>query len=66
MSCSIKKVDAIYITQQNGVNSKTLPDIVKIASTHHIPTFSQAGSTEVKAGLLLSLSQAGFKYVGNF
>lgn len=61
-----QKVDAIYITQQNGVNSKTLPDIVKIASTHHIPTFSQAGSTEVKAGLLLSLSQAGFKYVGNF
>lgn len=61
-----KKVEAIYITQQNGVNNETLPDLVKIANENHIPTFSQAGSAEVKAGLLLSLSQAGFKYVGNF
>lgn len=61
-----KKVDAIYVTQQNGVNRDTLRDVVKIANENHVPTFSQAGSAEVKAGLLLSLSQAGFKYVGNF
>jgi ABC-type uncharacterized transport system substrate-binding protein len=62
----IKKTDAIYITQQSGVNEVTIPVLVKIANDHHIPTFSQAGSAEVKAGLLLSLSQAGFKYVGEF
>ncbi|MCP5125628.1 MAG: ABC transporter substrate-binding protein [Gammaproteobacteria bacterium] len=60
------KVDAIYITQQSGVNSNTIPKMVEIANQHHIPTFSQAGSAEVKWGFLLSLSQAGFRYVGEF
>jgi ABC-type uncharacterized transport system substrate-binding protein len=62
----IGKVDAIYITQQSGVNEVTIPEIVKITNEHHVPTFSQQGSMEVKYGLLLSLSQAGFKYVGEF
>lgn len=62
----VKKVDAIYITQQGGVNEKTIPEMVSISNEHHIPTFSQAGSAEVKAGVLLSLSQAGFRYVGEF
>jgi ABC-type uncharacterized transport system substrate-binding protein len=62
----VKKVDAIYITQQGGVNEKTIPEMVNISNEHHIPTFSQAGSAEVKAGVLLSLSQAGFRYVGEF
>ena len=62
----VGKVDAIYITQQGGVNDKTIPELIKISNEHHIPTFSQAGSAEVKAGFLLSLSQAGFKYVGEF
>ena len=62
----VGKVDAIYVTQQGGVNEKTISELVKISNEHHIPTFSQAGSAEVKAGFLLSLSQAGFKYVGEF
>lgn len=62
----VGKVDAIYVTQQGGVNEKTIPELVKITNEHRIPTFSQAGSAEVKAGFLLSLSQAGFKYVGEF
>ncbi len=61
-----KKVDAVYVTQQNGVNNDTIPELVKIANQNHIPTFSQSGSSEVKFGFLLSLSQAGFKYVGDF
>lgn len=60
------KVDAIYITQQGGVNDSTIPELVKISNQHHVPTFSQSGSTEVKYGFLLSLSQANFKYVGEF
>jgi len=62
----VGKVDAVYVTVQNGVNQNTIPDLVKIANQHHIPTFSQSGSAEVKYGFLLSLSQAGFKYVGDF
>ena len=61
-----KSVDAVYVTQQGGVNQRSIPDLARIANAHHIPTFSQAGSEEVKYGFLASLSQAGFKYVGEF
>lgn len=61
-----KKVDAIYVTVQNGVNSKSIPELVKTANTHGIPTFSQSGSQEVELGFLVSISQAGYKYIGRF
>lgn len=61
-----KKVDAIYATLQIGINKETLPELVKIANSYKIPTFSQRGSGEVKNGFLLSLSMAGFRYVGEF
>jgi ABC-type uncharacterized transport system substrate-binding protein len=61
-----KSADAIYVTQQGGVNQHSLPQLVKITSDNHIPTFSQAGSEEVKYGFLASLSQAGFRYLGEF
>ena len=61
-----KGVDAIYVTQQNGVNMNSLPELVQILNSYHIPTFSQSTSEEVKMGLLLSISQAGYKYVGQF
>ena len=60
-------VDAIYVTVQGGVNSETIPQLVKIANKYRIPTFSQHGSTEVKSGFLLSISRSGgFKPVGRF
>ena len=58
------EADAIYLTAQGGVHNGTLPAIVKIANEHHVPTFSQTGGDEVRHGVMLSLSQAGFKYVG--
>jgi ABC-type uncharacterized transport system substrate-binding protein len=61
-----KKVDAIYVTKQNGVNRQSIPELVTIANSSRIPTFSQSGSEEVKWGFLLSISQAGFKYVGQY
>ncbi len=62
-----KKVDALYVSVQRGVNKKSIPDLVKIANAHKIPTFSQSGSQEVKYGFLMSLAQtAGFKASGNF
>ncbi len=62
----VKKVDAIYVTKQSGLNAKNIPALVEIANSEGIPTFSQSGAGEVKAGFLLSISSAGFKYVGMF
>lgn len=62
----VSDVDAIYVTQQGGVNSQTLPKIVEIANSHKIPTFSQSGSQEVQSGLFMSISNSGFKYVGQY
>ncbi len=62
----VEKVDAIYVTEHGGVNSNTVPELAAIANAAKIPTFSQAGSDEVKKGVLLSVSTAGFKYVGKF
>lgn len=60
------KADAIYVTQQGGVDRRSIPALVRIANEHRIPTFSQSGAEEVKYGFLASLSQAGFRYVGEF
>ena len=60
------KVDAIYVTVQGGVSSRSIPKLVSIVNEKKIPTFSQSGSEEVKNGFFVSLSQAGFKYVGEF
>lgn len=62
----VKKSDAIYVTVQGGVNYKSIPDLVRIANENQIPTFSQSGSEEVKYGFLASISQAGFKYIGEY
>ncbi len=62
----VAEVDAIYITNQGGVNSRSIARLVDIANQRGIPTFSQSGSEEVRYGVLLSLSQAGFRYVGDF
>lgn len=60
------KADAIYVTVQGGVSERSLPEVVKIALDARIPTFSQNGSDEVRQGLLMSISLAGYKYVGQF
>ncbi|UTW05248.1 ABC transporter substrate-binding protein [Amphritea atlantica] len=60
------QVDAIYVTVQGGVTGNSIGQLVKVSNESRVPTFSQSGSDEVKKGLLLSLSQAGFRYVGEF
>ena len=62
----VKEADAIYVTQQGGVNSNSIPTLVEIANKHKIPTFSQSGAREVKLGILASLSRAGYRFVGRF
>jgi len=61
-----KTADAIYVTAQNGLNRHSIPDLVHIANSFKLPTFSQTSSEEVKMGFLLSIAQAGWKYVGQF
>nr|WP_320191291.1 ABC transporter substrate binding protein [uncultured Desulfobacter sp.] len=63
----IPKVDAIYVTVQGGVNSTTIPTLVKMTQENRIPTFSQFGSTEVQQGFLMSMSRKnGFKSAGRY
>lgn len=62
----VKAADAIYVTTQGGINSNSLPALISIVNKHKIPTFSQNGGKEVRQGLLMSISQAGFRAVGNF
>ena len=61
-----KKVDAIYVTIQGGVNAESIPKLVRIANKNRIPTFSQLGSKEVQQGILFSISRPGFKPAGLF
>lgn len=60
------KVDAVYITNQTGVNDANMPAMMKPLLKRRIPTFSQPGSRLVNLGALMSIAQAGFKYVGEF
>ncbi|MGI9334281.1 MAG: ABC transporter substrate-binding protein [Gammaproteobacteria bacterium] len=60
------KVDAISTTEQGGVTRRTLPKLIEIANGRRIPTFSQTGASEVKVGVLMSLSRAAYRYVGEF
>ena len=60
------KCDAIYVTVQGGISYHSIPELVHIAIQHQLPTFSQSGSEEVRYGFLASISQAGFKYIGEY
>ncbi len=60
------KVDAFYLTQQLALDDTSLPKILDILDKHKVPTFSQAGTIEVKKGALLSIATSGFKYVAEY
>lgn len=61
-----EKAQALYVTLHTGINSDSLPEFVQIANHYRLPTFSQAGSDEVQAGLLMSIALSDFKFVGQF
>lgn len=60
------KVDAAYITVHRGVNPETLPQLLDPLYKAKVPTFSMLGTSEVQQGALMSIAQAGFRYVGQF
>lgn len=61
-----REAGALYVTAQKSLNKTTLPLLVAGALEDQIPTFSQSGSDEVRMGLLMSIAQVGFSYVGDF
>lgn len=60
------KIDAAYITVHRGVTPQNFRTILGPLYKQKIPTFSMLGANEVKLGALMSIAQAGFKYVGLF
>jgi ABC-type uncharacterized transport system substrate-binding protein len=61
------KVDAIYISDQGGVNARTTPKLVEIANKYAVSTFAQDGELDVRYGFLLSLiRRSGFGPEGIF
>jgi ABC-type uncharacterized transport system substrate-binding protein len=61
-----QKVEAVYLTNQTGVNINNMKRLLEPLMKSKIPTFSQIGSRDVRYGVLLSIAQANFKYVGRF
>src|SRR5690606_31857906 len=59
-------VDAVYVTTHRGVNASSIAPLAQILEKAKIPSFSMAGSSEVRQGILLSLAQADLSYVGLF
>ena len=60
------KVDTTYITVHRGVNEDSLPKLLAPLYANQIPSFSMLGADEVRHGVLMSIAQAGFRYVGQF
>ncbi len=69
MECYAKlapQVDAAYVTVHRGVTPASIDTVAEILRQARVPSFSMLGSEEVKHGLLLSLAQADYSYVGLF
>ena len=60
------KIEAMYITVHRGVTLENMPSLLAPIFEYKIPSFSMLGSEEVKYGVLMSIAQAAFKYVGQF
>jgi ABC-type uncharacterized transport system substrate-binding protein len=62
------KIDAMYLTTHSALKPRNLPSLLAPLNKNKIPTFSQAGSRDVRYGVLLSLAtaSASFKYAARF
>ncbi len=60
------KVDAAYVTVHRGITFDSVKQIAKILLDARIPSFSMLGSEEVKQGILMSMAQADYSYIGLF
>jgi ABC-type uncharacterized transport system substrate-binding protein len=60
------QVDAMYVSVHRGVTIHNIADVATILRHAEVPSFAMLGSTQVRAGLLMSLAQADYSYVGLF
>lgn len=60
------KSDAVYITVHRGITETSVAQVLAPLIRHDVPTFSMAGTSEVRAGALMSVAQSDFVYVGRF
>lgn len=60
------KIDAAYVTVHRGITSTNIKQIADILLQAKVSSFSMLGSEEVKQGILMSLAQADYSYVGLF
>lgn len=59
-------VDAVYVTVHPGITPESVADVAAILRQAKVPSFAMLGSEQVKKGLLMSLAQADYSYVGLF
>ncbi|MFY0478498.1 ABC transporter substrate-binding protein [Achromobacter marplatensis] len=60
------KVDAMYVTVHRGLTPHAVEELAASLRHAKIPSFAMLGAQEVRAGLLMSLTQADYSYVGRF
>jgi ABC-type uncharacterized transport system substrate-binding protein len=58
--------DAVYVTENRGMTRDTVSAVAKMLREARVPSFSMLGAQEVKEGILLSLSEADYTYIGLF
>lgn len=58
--------DAVYVTVHRGLTPDNVGTVADILREAKVPSFAMLGSEEVKKGLLMSLAQADYSYVGLF
>jgi ABC-type uncharacterized transport system substrate-binding protein len=61
-----RRADAVYVTVHRGVTPQSLPAIVEPLLEHARPSFSMLGEQEVRQGVLMSIAQLDYIYVGRF
>ncbi|HUH59402.1 MAG TPA: ABC transporter substrate binding protein [Candidimonas sp.] len=59
-------VGGVYVTTHRGVTKDSIGTIAASLAHAKVPSFSMAGSRDVREGILLSLAQADLSYVGLF
>ena len=58
--------DAVYLTVHRGLNARSLPAVTAALIAAQRPSFSMLGESEVRRGVLMSVAQGNYGYVGYF
>ncbi|WP_221930941.1 ABC transporter substrate-binding protein [Telmatospirillum sp. J64-1] len=61
-----RSADAVYLTVHRGLNDNSLPHAIEPLIAAEVPSFSMLGETEVRQGVLMSVAQGNYIYVGQF